>query len=74
MTPAKERLKKVADRLSEDEAAVVLRVARELQGAGRESAKRLRDLEDRADARLATEALADPERIPYEAVRRQRRC
>lgn len=74
MTPAKERLKKIADRLTEDEAAIVLRVARELAGTGRGSRRRLQDLEDRADARLADEALADPERIPYEAVRRQRRC
>jgi hypothetical protein len=65
-------LKVLTDRLSDDEAAVLLRVARELAGSGRKARSRFRDLEDRADARLAAEALADPERIPYEQIRRLR--
>jgi prevent-host-death family protein len=36
-----------------------------------EDLERLRALEDRRDAELLREALADPERIPYDQVRRE---
>ena len=72
VSPVHAELKDLTERLSDEEAAVVLRVAREVAGSGRKSPSRLRDLEARADAQLATEALADPARIPYAEVRRQR--
>ncbi|OGL99550.1 hypothetical protein A2501_04275 [Candidatus Uhrbacteria bacterium RIFOXYC12_FULL_57_11] len=36
-----------------------------------EDLERLRALEDRRDAELLREALADPERLPYDQVRRE---
>ncbi len=66
MTPAKERLKKVADRLSEDDAAIVLSLARTLLRRGR-----VRD-EDAEDVRAFREAMAESGEVPYEEYRRSR--
>ncbi len=60
MTPAKERLKKVADRLSEDDAAIVLVLARKL------ARRRRNEDRDAEDERLIREALAEPGEISLE--------
>jgi hypothetical protein len=65
-------LLELAERLTEDEAAAVLTVARAVAGAGRKARSRVRALEDAADARAVRQALADPEPIPYEEYRRRR--
>jgi hypothetical protein len=66
MTPATARLKKLADRLSEEDAALVLAIARQVVRHRPHAA------EDRADEAEARRRLHDPEDPvePYEAVRR----
>jgi hypothetical protein len=72
VSPAHAELKDLTDRLSDDEAAAVLRVARIVSGTGRKARSRVRSLEDEADARMLREALAEPGEIPYDEYRRAR--
>jgi hypothetical protein len=65
-------LLELAERLTEDEAAAVLTVARAVAGSGRKARSQVRGLEDRSDVRALRGALAEPERIPYEEYRRKR--
>jgi hypothetical protein len=66
MTPAVERLKKMADKLSEEDAGILLSLARQL------SKRHRSDDEDRRDADDARAALAEPGTRPWEQFKRER--
>lgn len=66
MIPAKERLKKIADRLSDEDAAIVLFLARKL------ASRRRQTDEDAEDARDFRAAMAEAGEIPYDEYRRSR--
>ena len=71
MSAARDALLDLAGKLTEDEAAAVLTVARAVAGSGRSARRRLREWEDRADVRAARKALAEPGEIPLSAVKAQ---
>jgi len=66
MSPATVRLKRLADKLSEEDAVLLLTVARQL------SRRRQREEEDRQDRVDATAALAEPGSKPWGQVKRER--
>jgi len=72
VSAARVALLELAGRLTEDEAAAVLTVARAVAGSGSKARTRVRALEDRSDVRAIQAALAEPERTPYEEYRRKR--
>jgi hypothetical protein len=66
VSPAKTQLKRLADKLTEEDAAIVLSLARKLARRSRP------EDEDAADVRALRKALAEPGEIPYEEYRRAR--
>jgi hypothetical protein len=66
MSPATVRLKKLADKLSEEDAVLLLTVARQL------SRRRRREDEDRQDRADAMNALAEPGSKPWRQFKRER--
>jgi hypothetical protein len=66
MTPAVERLKKMADKLSEEDAGILLSLARQL------SKRHQNDDEDRRDVADARAALAEPGTKPWDQLKRER--
>ena len=69
MSAARDALLDLAGKLTEDEAAAVLTVARAVAGSGRRARARLREWEDRADVRAARKALAEPGSIPLATLK-----
>lgn len=69
-TDARARLKTLADRLPEEDARLLIRIARAVFVRGRWGRRLVRDVEDRTDASAVALAPADPSPpIPWEEVR-----
>ena len=69
VSPAKVQLKKLADRLSEEDAGLVLTLARKIASMRRNSAREAEDREDLEDARAARAEAAAKGTIPWEQVK-----
>ena len=66
VSPAVMQLKRLADRLSDEDASLVLSLARQLASRRR---KAIREAEDREDIEDARKALAEPGTTPWEDVK-----
>ena len=69
MSPAKTQLKRLADRLSDEDAGLVLSLVRTLARQRRTLERELEDQEDVADVRAAREEAAAKGTIPWEQVK-----
>lgn len=69
MSPARTQLKRWADRLTEEDAAIALSLVRTLARQRRQTTREQEDREDLADARAAREEAAAKGTIPWEQVK-----
>lgn len=69
VVPAKEQVKRLAERLTDEDAALVLPLMRTLARRRRKDA---REAEDRQDIEDARKALAEPGRTPWEKFKAAR--
>ena len=69
MSPAKTQLKRLADRLSDEDAGLVLSLVRTLARRRRTLERELEDQEDVTDVRAAREEAAAKGTIPWEQVK-----
>ena len=69
MSPAKTQLKRLADRLSEEDASLALSLVRTLARQRRTLERKLEDQQDVADVRAAREEATAKGTIPWDQVK-----